>query len=240
MVDIRPFIAFPPEAIAQTEEKVPSLLIYSFNILSKCLISSLLTEASVNLGHAEPVGIVAAQIFSLDAFIYKGIPMSDILWAKYRVICPSLWGLYGDEKTESGRQAVGWWHTEPNGQGPYITDQEHADRMTALGAGFSALTLRNFGRAKRKNPFPNWIFWHSLYKLSSIPSNEMQDTQILLLGAMLRSSAERVVQFFGQFGLAALHRVIIDLPKELPRRTTAVNQLMLLKDLYLREKNIVI
>ena len=233
MVDIRQFIAFPPEHIQQSECPVPSLLIYCFNILSKCLIASLLTEASVNPLHAEPVGIVAAQLFSMDPFVYQGVPMSDILWAKYRVRCPALWGRYGDEKTESGRQAVGWWRTEPGG--PYISELEHADRMTALGAGFSALTLRNFGRTRRANPFPNYLFWHTLYKLTSVPSEAIQDTHVILVGAMLRSSAERVVAFFGHVGLAALRWVIVGLPKTLPRQTTAVNQLKLLKDLYLRE-----
>lgn len=238
-VDIRQFIAFPPDHIANSDDnKVPALMIYCFNIFSKCLIASLLTEASVNQNHAEPVGIVAAQIFSAEPFIYKGIPMSDILWAKYRFLCPALWGLYGDEKTEAGKRAVGWRLTEPGG--PFISEQEHGDRMTALGAGFAAITLRNFGKTARQNPFPNTIFWHSMHKISSIPLNEMPETHVIILSAVLRSSAERVVGFFGHIGLALMRRAIVDIPNGLPRQTTAVNQLRLLKDLYLREKAILI
>lgn len=238
-VDIRPFIAFPPEHIANSEEnKVPSLLIYCLNIFSKCLIASLLTEASVNPNHAEPIGIVAAQIFSMDSFVYKGVPLSDILWAKYRVICPALWGLYGDEKTQAGKLAVGWRPTEPGG--PFISEQEHGDRMTALGAGFAALALRNFGKTTRKNPFPNTIFWYSMHKLLSIPLDQIQETHLLLLAAMLRSSAERIVGFFGHMGLALMRRAIVDIPNNLPRQSTSVNKLKLLKDLYMREKHILI
>ncbi|KAL3473315.1 hypothetical protein BJX99DRAFT_200802 [Aspergillus californicus] len=238
-VDIRQFIAFPPENIANSDDnKVPALLIYALNIFSKSLISSLITEASINHGHAEPIGIVAAQIFSMDAFIYKGYHMVDILWAKYRVVCPALWGFTGSEKTESGRRALGWWRDAPDG--PYVSEQAHADRMTALGGGFAALTLRNFGKTARKNPFPNTLYWTSMHKILNIPPNEIQETHVTILSAMLRSSAERIVGFFGHVGLALMRRAIVDLPASLPHQGMGVNQLKLLKDLYKRDKNIII
>ncbi|PYI12492.1 GLE1-domain-containing protein [Aspergillus sclerotiicarbonarius CBS 121057] len=239
-VDVRQFFAFPPESIATSDDnKVPALLIYALNIFSKCLVSSLITEASINLGHAEPVGIVAAQIFSIDAFIYKGCHMVDILLAKYRVVCPALWGFYGNEKTEGGRRALGWWR-DGGSDGPYVSEQTHADRMTALGAGFAALTLRNFGKTKRQNPFPNTMFWFAMHKILSIPATEIQDTHVTLLSAMLKSSAERIVGFFGHMGLALMRQAIVELPNSLPRQSMSVNQLKLLRDLYKREKNIIL
>ncbi|KAI9373050.1 GLE1-domain-containing protein [Aspergillus egyptiacus] len=238
-VDIRQFIAFPPEEIANSEDnKVPALLIYAMNIFAKSLISSLLTEASINQGHAEPVGIIAAQIFSMDAFVYKGCHMVDILWAKYRVVCPALWGFTGSEKTESGRRALGWWREAPDG--PFVSEQAHADRMTALGAGFAALTLRNFGKTARKNPFPNTLYWFSMHKILNIPPAELQETHVTLLSAMLRSSAERIVGFFGHIGLALMRKAIVELPSNIPHHGMAVNQLKLLRDLYKKEKNIII
>jgi nucleoporin GLE1 len=239
-VDIRQFIAFPPENIAKSDDnKVPALLIYGLNILAKSLISSLITEASINQGHAEPIGIVAAQIFSTESFLYKGVHMVDILWAKYRVVCPALWGFYGNEKTEAGRRALGWWR-DGGSDGPFVSEQAHADRMTALGAGFAALTLRNFGKTQRKNPFPNTLYWFSMHKILNIPAAEIQETHVTLLSAMLRSSAERIVGFFGHIGLALMRKAIVELPANLPRQSMAVNQLKLLKDLYQREKNIII
>ncbi|KAJ5620459.1 GLE1-domain-containing protein [Penicillium lagena] len=236
-VDVRKFIAFPPPEIANSEDnKAPALLIYGLNIFAKALISALINEASINPGHAEPVGIIAAQIFSMDAFMYKGIHMSDILWAKYRVVCPALWGFTGNENTDAGRRALGWWRDEAGG--PFVSDQTHADRMTALGAGYAALSLRNFGKTQRRNPFPNTMFWISLTKILAIPPGEMQETHVTLLGSMLRSSGERILGFFGQFGLLLMRRAIVDLPEVLPNKTMGVNQLKLLRELYQREKNI--
>ncbi|KAJ5450000.1 uncharacterized protein N7458_006449 [Penicillium daleae] len=237
-IDIRKFIAFPPDEIAQTEQMVPAMLIYGLNMFSKALISALITEASINPGHAEPLGIVAAQIFSFEGFMFKGIHMGDILLAKYRVLCPALWGSTGNDKTESGRQALGWWREEAGG--PFVSEQTHMDRMTALGAGYAALTLRNFGKAKRTNPFPNRMFWTSLQKLLSVPPAQIKDTQISLLHAMLQNSSERILAFFGQIGLALMRRAIIELPAALPRQTMSVNQLKLLKETYARDRNLLL
>ncbi|KAJ5987406.1 hypothetical protein N7451_011771 [Penicillium sp. IBT 35674x] len=237
-VDVRQFLAFPPDEIANSENKVPALLIYGLNIFAKCLVSALVTEASIQPAHAEPVGILAAQIFSTETFMYKGVHMSDILWAKYRVVCPALWGFTGREDTESGRRAIGWWRTESGG--PFVTEQTHLDRMTALGAGFAALTLRNFGKTTRRNPFPNTIFWHSLQKILSLPPSEILDTQITLLQSMLRNSGDRILGFFGQIGLVLVHKAVVTLPPTLNRTTMPVNQLKLVKELYYREHNILL
>ncbi|KAJ5180611.1 hypothetical protein N7492_003821 [Penicillium capsulatum] len=235
-VDVKEFIAFPPDEIANSETKAPALLIYGLNILAKSLISALLNEASINPDHAEPIGILAAQIFSMDQFMYGTIHMSDILWAKYRVVCPALWGFTGNDKTDAGRRALGWWREDA--QGPFVKEQTHLDRMTALGAGFPALTLRNFGKTQRRNPFPNTIFWTSIQKILSIPAAELQDTQVTILQAMLRSSGERILGFFGHFGLVLLRRAIVDLPPHLTRKTMSVNQLKLLQETYMRDKKL--
>lgn len=202
------------------------------------MIAALLTEASINPDHAEPIGILAAQIFSLEQFMYRGIHMSDILWAKYRVVCPALWGFTGDQKTDAGRRALGWWREGP--EGPFVKEQTHADRMTALGAGFPALTLRNFGKTQRRNPFPNTVFWASLQKILSIPAEELQDTQVIILHSMLRSSGERILGFFGHYGLALMRKAIVDLPANIPRQTMSVNQLKLLQETYLRDQNLLL
>ena len=170
--------------------------------------------------------------------MYKGIHMSDILWAKYRVVCPALWGFSGSEKTEAGRRALGWWREETGG--PFISEQTHLDRMTALGAGYAALTLRNFGTTQLRNPFPNTMFWYSLHKILSIPTSELQDTHITLLHSMLRNSGARILGFFGQIGLVSLRKAIVDLPPVLGRKTMPVNQLKLLREIYLKEKNILL
>lgn len=213
-------------------------MIYGLNIFAKSLISALLTEASIKPEHAEPVGILAAQIFSGDEFSYKGIALSDILWAKYRVVCPSLWGFTGNEKTESGRRALGWWH-EADG-GSFVSEQTHLDRMTALGAGYAALTLRNFGKTTRRNPFPNTMFWMTMQKILSLPPSEIQDTHVTLLQSLLRHSGERILGFFGQFGLVLLRKAVVEVPAALTKKTMSVNQLALLKEIYMKEHSILL
>ncbi|CAG7932463.1 unnamed protein product [Penicillium olsonii] len=237
-VDIAKFIAFPPQELTTTENKAPAMLIYGLNVFSKSLISSLLAEAAIKQSHAEPIGIIAAQIFSLDIFTYKGLHMSDILWAKYRVVCPALWGFTGNDKTEGGRRTLGWWR-EPD-TGSWISEQNHMDRMTALGAGYAAITLRNFGKTTRQNPFPNTLFWATMSKIMAIPAAQLQETQIALLAALLRSSGERIMGFFGQYGLALMHHAIVELPRQIERESMALTQLSTLKELYMREKNILI
>lgn len=211
------------------------MLIYGLNIFAKSLVSSLLAEASIKHSHAEPIGIVAAQIFSFDIFTYKGIHMSDIMWAKYRVVCPALWGFTGNDKTEGGRRVLGWWRSADTGS--WVPEQAHMDRMTALGAGYAAMTLRNFAKSPRHNPFPNTMFWTSLHKILAIPPAELQETQVALLASLLRSSGERIIGFFGQYGLALMHYAIVDLPRKLGRESMAVTQLSTLKEIYLKEKN---
>lgn len=237
-VDIAKFIAFPSQELATEENKVPAMLIYGLNVFSKSLISSLLAEAAIKQSHAEPIGIIAAQIFSFDIFTYKGLHMSDILWAKYRVVCPALWGFTGNDKTEGGRRTLGWWRLPDTKD--WITEQNHMDRMTALGAGFAAITLRNFGKTTRQNPFPNTMFWTTMSKILAIPPAELQETQIALLAALLRSSGERIMGFFGQYGLALMHYAIVELPRKVQRESMALTQLTTLKELYMREKNIAI
>lgn len=237
-VDIKEFIVCPPDEIANSENKVPALLIYGFNMFAKALVSVLINEASIKPEHAEPIGILAAQIFSMDMFVFKGIHLSDILWAKYRVVCPALWGFTGNEKTDAGRKALGWWREEPGG--PFVNEQTHLDRMTALGAGYAALTLRNFGKTQRRNPFPNSMLWKTLTTLLAIPPSELQNTQITLLYTMLRSSGERIVGFWGQYGLLLLRKAIVELPTKLARNTIIVTQLKVLRDTYKRDLNLAI
>lgn len=214
-----------------------AVFVYLLNILTKAVVSQLINEASINPKYAEPLGVVVAQVFSLEDNCFRGHALSDIFWAKYRAACPALWGFYGSEKTDDGRAALGWARLG----GEFIAAQEHYQRTIGLGAGFAAVTLRNFGKTARRNPFPNWIFWKSVHKIVSIPVEELQDTHFHLLASMLRFSAERVAGFFGHVGLALLRNAIVDIPSRLPNNTSApISSLKVLRALYETEKSIII
>ncbi|KAL1953551.1 hypothetical protein VTO42DRAFT_2607 [Malbranchea cinnamomea] len=236
-VDVRQFIAFPPEHIANSSDtQVPALMIYLLSIFAKAIVAQLVTEAGVTPKYAEPLGVMTAQIFSYEAFVYRGVSMIDILLAKYRVACPVLFGFYGSEHNDAGKEALGWRREEPNG--PFVPRQVHEERMVGLGAGFAAIALRNFSRTPRKNPYPNTNFWKSVSILLSTPVEEVQDTHLVVLNYMLRYSAPRIIRFWGDYGMALLRHAIITFPASLPRQSTASNTLRVLKDIYAQEQNI--
>jgi nucleoporin GLE1 len=237
-VDIRDYIALPPERIANSDDtRVPALVIYLLNIFAKAVISQLINEAGINTKYAEPIGIIVAQIFSFQPAMYKNHPMSDILWAKFRVVCPALWGFYGDQSTEAGRTANAWPRVEPGGR--FVKEQIYADRMNGLGAGFAAITLRIFGNSPHQNPFPNQLFWKAVHRIVTVPPDEIQATHFYLLTAMMRSSGERIILFFGHLGLAMMRQAIVDFPARVTKPSTPATMLLLLRDLYKRDKNII-
>ncbi len=87
---------------------MPSLLIYLLNICAKGIINQFINECGANPKAADPVGVVAAHIFSNPDFQWRGKSLIDILMAKFRVVCPALFGLRGNDRTERGRLALGW------------------------------------------------------------------------------------------------------------------------------------
>lgn len=235
---MRRFFVNPPADIAETEQQGPAMLVYGLHIFAKALVSALINEAAIQPLHAEPIGLIAAQIFSLDTFCYQGHPMSDILWAKYRKVCPALWGFTGDDKVPSGRDTLGWAREEP--EGPFIEEQMHYDQMNALGAGYAAMTLRNFGKTIRSNPFPNTLWWTTMSKFLSIPPTEMRDTHVILIQSILRYNAPRVIEFWGNYAIVVMHQAIVDLPPLLGRNNMQVHQLKFLRDHLYTEYHIVV
>jgi nucleoporin GLE1 len=240
--DARRFFIHAPEQIAnlsEEEARVSAVFVYLLNIFVKAVVAQLINEAGIKLEYAEPLGVVVAQIFSAEQFGFKGAAFSDVFWAKYRASCPALWGFYGDEKTTAGKEALGWKRFEAGG--PFLPETDHRQRMVGLGGGFAAVTLRNFGKTNRKNPFPNHIFWKTVAQIVSVPTSELQETHFYILYAMLRFSADRIIGFWGHAGLALLRSAIINLPNNAKNKQAgAIGQLRVLKGLYATEKDIVI
>lgn len=239
-VDIRQFIAFPPQQIASSgNANVPALFVYLFNMLSKAIVSQLVAEAGVTPRSAEPLGVWAAQIYSTDDLIYNGCTMIDMLLAKFHVVCPILWGFYGDENTVTGKDSIGWWREErPNG--PFIPQQIHEERMIGLSSGFAALSLRNFTKTHRKNPLPNTAFWAALAHVLNVPPNEVQETHLYVLSSLLRYSVPRIVGFWADAGLAILRRAIVDFPASLANKTAGRATVELLRLILADEVGIIL
>lgn len=220
MLDVKLFIlSIPPQANNSTNSQIPGPLIYLLNMLSKYIISQFIDEAGVMPKAADPIGVVAVSMFAQPEFRWNGTPLIDILLAKFHVVCPILWGVYGDDKTEGGRKALGWWRESPGG--PWVSEQRHSERMTGLGSGFAALAMRDFSKSKNQNPFPPSHYWHAMACIVNTPTHQVTQTHFFVLKAMIDNYIPRFIGFYGQAAKAALRRAIVDFPQQSSKNVAA-------------------
>jgi nucleoporin GLE1 len=207
-VNIYEFIFNPPKGEAQGS----ALLIYFLNILAKKLVAQLARESGVSAKLADAIGILGSTIFAQDDCHIKGHHMGDIVLAKFHRDCPVLFGIYGPEDTDAGKARLGWAKEGQKGQQNWVDFQTHLTNMTGYGVGFAALTLRNYEKSKNQNPLPVYHFWRAVALITNTPDNEITNTHCIVLKAMIENNEERIVQFFGDFGLALMKRALIEFP----------------------------
>ncbi|KAF9769378.1 hypothetical protein IL306_013209 [Fusarium sp. DS 682] len=195
-----------------------------------------INEGGANPKAADPVGVFAAHIFSTKEFQWRGQSLVDILMAKYRIVCPVLFGHRGNDKTERGRIAIGWKKDGPS----WITEQSHNDRMTGLGAGFASLSLRDFGKSSKKNPYPPTNYWKALAYIVNSPPNETSNTQYVVLRSMIQGHEQRFLNFYGNAALAALRLALVEFPKKAPQNATAAGSLAALADVLKTESGLIL
>ncbi|RBA09146.1 hypothetical protein FPRO05_06283 [Fusarium proliferatum] len=226
----------PVESSPNNEATLPSLFIYLINICAKGIVSQFINEGGANPKSADPVGVFAAHIFSTKEFQWRGQSLVDILMAKYRIVCPVLFGHRGSDKTERGRMAIGWKKDGPS----WITEQSHNDRMTGLGAGFASLSLRDFGKSSKKNPYPPTNYWRALAYIVNSPPNETSNTQYVVLRSMIQGHEQRFLNFYGNAALAALRLALVEFPKKAPQNATAAGSLAALADVLKTESGLIL
>lgn len=197
----------PVEGAAHNAE-LPSLFLFLLNHLSKAIINQCISEVATNTKSADPIGVCAASIFSDPVFHWRGQPLIDILIAKFYVVCPVLFGVRGSEKTERGRDLVAW---KRRGNA-WIPENEHIDRQRGLGAGYAAISLRDFSRSKKQNPYPMTHYWEAMAKIVNSPPTEMSNTQCIVLKAMIEHYEQRFLQFYGNAAIAALRLALVEFP----------------------------
>ncbi|KAH7165963.1 hypothetical protein EDB81DRAFT_268675 [Dactylonectria macrodidyma] len=226
----------PVDGATNNDATLPSLFIYLMNICAKGIINQFINEAGANTKAADPVGVFTAQIFSQKDFQWRGQSLIDILMAKYRIACPVLFGHRGNDKTERGRIALGWKKDGPS----WITEQNHNDRMTGLGAGFASLSLRDFSKTTKTNPYPPVNYWKAFSGIVNSPANETSNTQYVVLRAMIEGHEERFLSFYGNAALAALRLALIEFPKKAPETANAAGSLRALADILKTESGLVL
>jgi len=190
-------------------------------------------EAGVSPKSADPVGTIGSSIFAMDEFRWHGISLIDILIAKFHVVCPVLFGVYGDEFTNEGKRRSGWIQED----GAWITEQRHAERMTGLGAGFAAISLRNYSKSKMQNPYPPQNFWKALANIANVPPNQLTSTHFTVLKAMIENEF-RILDFFGNAGKMALRKALIDLPQQSGMTSVAAKAVAILPGILRNEKKL--
>jgi nucleoporin GLE1 len=215
-------------------DQLPMLFIYLLNQFSKAVVAQFVDEAGVSPRAAEPIGIVVASIFSNPELCWRGHSMIDILMAKMRVVCPVLWGIRGSEKTEQGRARLGWKKHD----GEWVPEQLHNTRMTGLGAGYAAISLRDFSKSRFQNPWPPWHYWQSMASITSTPPSEASPTQYMVLKAMVENYEQRFFNFYGNAALAALRVALVDFPNRALEQGPACSALAVLADKLKRDKGL--
>lgn len=226
-VDVRPYILeIPPSIDAAEPSQVSALMLYQMNILAKAVVSQFIDEASVAPKAADPAGVLAISIFAAPDFRWKGISLIDMLLAKYHVVCPVLFGIYGSEKTEGGRKRLGWRRED----GHWVGEQKHGERMTGLGAGYAAVSLRDFKNSQNPNPYPPSNYWQAVARITNTPKQDITETHYLVLKAMIENHADKFAAFFGQRpGMAALRRAIVGFTQLAPQGSVAAGSLKTLR-----------
>ncbi|KAM0546707.1 hypothetical protein ACHAPJ_010744 [Fusarium lateritium] len=226
----------PIEGSLNNDATLPSLFIYLINVCAKGIVNQFINEGGANPKAADPVGVFAAHIFSTKEFQWRGQSLVDILMAKYRIVCPVLFGHRGNDKTERGRIAIGWKKDGPS----WITEQSHNDRMTGLGAGFASLSLRDFSKSSKKNPYPPTNYWKALAYIVNSPPNETSNTQYVVLRSMIQGHEQRFLNFYGNAALAALRLALVEFPKKAPQNATAAGSLAALADVLKSESGLIL
>ncbi|KAI0157701.1 GLE1-domain-containing protein [Xylariaceae sp. FL1272] len=212
----------PMDGAVHNGPMLPSLFLYLLNIFSKRIIGQFTAECHSNPLAADPIGTVAASIFSKKEYLWRGKSLIDIVMAKFRVACPVLFGYSGSDKDAQGRDRLGWKKAIEG----HILQEMHWDRMRGLAAGYSAIALRNFSRVPSTNPWPPSKYWTTMARIVNTPPAEISDTQCVVLRALIETYEEQFIRFYGNAGVAALRFALIDFPNKAPAKTPAVNSLL--------------
>lgn len=233
-VDITMFLASPPQV---DDRNGPALLVYLLNIFAKAMIAQFINEVGVKPIIADNLGTVASHIFAIDAFRWRGISLIDVLIAKFHVVCPVLFGIYGNERTLEGKRRLGWWREE--GGGAFVPEQRHFERMTGLGAGFAGIALKNYEKARAQNPYPDRHYWTSFAHITNVPPHEITETHFVVLKALIENFESKFLQFFGDAAIAALRLGLIELPRRSPP-SVAAKSLAGLVDVLKKDKKLIL
>ncbi|KAI4265869.1 MAG: hypothetical protein L6R38_009124 [Xanthoria sp. 2 TBL-2021] len=216
--------------------QAPALFVYLLNHFAKAVIAQFIKEAAVSPTIADPIGTATVNVFAKDEHLVNGISLIDILIAKFHRVCPPLFGIYGSESTDQGRERLGWWRDQSGG--PWVPTQMHQDRMTGLGAGYAAISLRNFENSRMTNPYPPYHYWRTLTGILNVPAGKVTDTHLVLLRALLANSESRFLMAYGESAKQLMQFAVNEYPKRAAKDSVAATLLSNLGNTWKKDKKL--
>lgn len=226
-IDPSPYFVRPPPPVHGAPDELPLIFLYIMNLFVKIVIAQFISEAAIKPEAADPIGTVAVNVIARQQHCWRGVSLMDMMIAKYRIVCPVLFGSRGGEKTQQGRKRLGW---KADVNGTWVDDQTHNDRMAGLGAGYAAISLRDFSRStSMTNPFPPTKYWAAMAAIVNTPPAEVSNTQCTVLKAMIDGYEMRFMTFYGSAAVAALKVAVVDFPTRAPEQSSAVTALSFLR-----------
>jgi nucleoporin GLE1 len=215
-IDARRYILSPSSdinALPASECQISGKFIYLLNFCAKAGVQQMKGASIAAYNSAEPLGITLAMIFGYSALRWRGESFIDILLAKLHKKCPILFGIYGPEKTERGRQRLGWVADDSEKSG-YVADQTHYDDMAGYGMGWAGLTLRDFKKSKTAtNSCPPWNYWRTMSFLLNTSPAETTATHFVVLKGMIEHYADKFIQNYGQAATVAMRKAVVEFPR---------------------------
>jgi len=200
-IDIKDYIVQDiPSHVQQGQSSGGLIQTYLLNIFAKAVWAQFVNEAGSTPQAAEPIGVIAIKVFAAKDFLWQGITLVDILIAKFHAKCPVLFGFGFSAAQQNSLSGEG---------------------MTGIGAGFAALSLRDFSKTTQQNPYPPSNFWQSMACILNTPPARVSQVHCILLKAMIENHAGKFIRFFGQAAIAALRKAVVDFPKQAPQGAAA-------------------
>jgi nucleoporin GLE1 len=214
-VDIRPYLVSQdiPQLADEAEAQYPAFLLYMWICFEKFVLKQFEKEAASTDGRTiQEIGLIAASLLADQRYMWKGIPLTDIVIAKLHRICPMLFGIRGTMNTAEGRIRLGWLPIDKSSP----SEEQYGQRMRGLGAGYAALSLRSFNAKAPAVPMSE--YWRAIVSICNTPTDSLWPGHFALLYGLTRDYYKKFLSFYGAQARGVLRRATIDLPARAPPR----------------------
>ncbi|KAF1956081.1 hypothetical protein CC80DRAFT_492375 [Byssothecium circinans] len=237
VIDIRPYLVSRQVQLSDAEARYPAFLLYLWICFGKSVIAQWKSEAA-NQDSVVPqeIGLLTSSLYADKRYMCNGtIPMVDLMLAKLHRKCPMLFGIRGNTTTTQGLVRLGL--------DKYRDDEnEYAQLMTGIGAGFASITLRQFARTTPV--FDMAEYWRAVVNIINTPASEIYPGHLFALQGLLREFAPKFITYYGAPARAILKRATKTFPDRAPKGrpgvAAAAELIKVLPDTWKQKNKIVI